>query len=327
LVIDASTYRNLALLRPAYHSSSYDYNLTAQLITDGIKDTQLPTWVAVSEGFRGPLPKPEREDILDHTAGSLLDLRGARASVQIQLGGGTSVPEVDRVDLIVVAPYGAKPEDLQFSVSTSEDGREWKKVGTTSGPTPASLDGYPPGYAQPGQLFMPSIPITPASQSRRYQVACEVAGANENSFGMQWRLAEVGFFRGKQRVEVGGPYSFVSAWKSAGLGEEWVYVDLGAKCEFDRVALHWIARAAEGSLQVSDNAVDWREIQPLPLASGLVDDLRLTQPASGRYVRVLMTRPTSPEGYLLSELEVYGRGAPVARARPAPVLRQLAVAA
>src|SRR5271166_2286464 len=33
LVIDGSTYRNLALLRPAYHSSSYVYNLTAQLVT------------------------------------------------------------------------------------------------------------------------------------------------------------------------------------------------------------------------------------------------------------------------------------------------------
>ena len=31
----SGTYKHLALLRPAYHSSSYDYNLTAQLVTDG----------------------------------------------------------------------------------------------------------------------------------------------------------------------------------------------------------------------------------------------------------------------------------------------------
>ena len=36
MVADAQTYRNLALHRPAYQSSAYDYNLTAQLITDGI---------------------------------------------------------------------------------------------------------------------------------------------------------------------------------------------------------------------------------------------------------------------------------------------------
>ena len=45
--IDSSNYRNLALHRPAYHSSSYDYNLTAQLVTDGIKETALPRWIAV----------------------------------------------------------------------------------------------------------------------------------------------------------------------------------------------------------------------------------------------------------------------------------------
>jgi hypothetical protein len=36
-----------------------------------------------------------------------------------------------------------------------------------------------------------------------------------------------------------------------------------------------------------------------------------------RYVRVLMTRPTSPDGYMLSEFEVYGRGGPVAKPKPA----------
>jgi hypothetical protein len=30
LVVDATTYRNLALHRPAYQSSAFDYNLTAQ---------------------------------------------------------------------------------------------------------------------------------------------------------------------------------------------------------------------------------------------------------------------------------------------------------
>src|SRR5271157_4058320 len=61
LLTDASTYRNLALRRPAYHSSCYDYNLTAQLVTDGIKDTHLPNWVTTSVSYRGLLPKIERE--------------------------------------------------------------------------------------------------------------------------------------------------------------------------------------------------------------------------------------------------------------------------
>src|ERR1700683_4811151 len=36
LIAAGPTYRNLALRRPAYHSSSYDFNPTAQLVTDGV---------------------------------------------------------------------------------------------------------------------------------------------------------------------------------------------------------------------------------------------------------------------------------------------------
>ena len=55
--MDSTTYRNLALHRPAYQSSSYDYNLTAQLITDGIKETSLPRWISVSSSANGVFPK------------------------------------------------------------------------------------------------------------------------------------------------------------------------------------------------------------------------------------------------------------------------------
>jgi hypothetical protein len=309
LVIDGATYRNLALLRPAYHSSSYDYNLTAQLITDGIKDTRMPNWVVTSVGSRGPLPKNEREAFLDHFRSSFVELRGQRVSVQIQLSGGETAPDVDRVDLIVLAPGGAKPEDLTFAVSVSDDGREWTNIGSVQAAEPTSTEGYPQGFAQPGQLFTPAIPLSPTSRNRFYQVECEVSGTHAPSSGMQWRMVEVAFLLANKRVEIGGPYSFTSAWMSAGLGEEWVYVDLGAMCEFDRVSLFWISRAAEGSIQVSDDAEAWREIASLPTAAGLVDDIRLTQPACGQYVRVLMQRPTSTHGYILSELEVYGRGA------------------
>lgn len=57
-------YRNLAKLRPAYNSSSYDYNLTAQLVTDGIIENQLPASIDVSTNL-GSLPRNEREWLLD----------------------------------------------------------------------------------------------------------------------------------------------------------------------------------------------------------------------------------------------------------------------
>ncbi len=323
LVADESlAYRNLALLRPAFHSSSYDYNLTAQLVTDGIKDTQPPNWVETSASFVGVLPKEEREFFLDHNPTSVVDLRGPRPWVQIRLGGGKSVPQIDRIDLLVVLnARNVKPADVSFVISVSDDGWNWKKVGGLTGPEPASLEGYPPGFGRPGYLFKPSILLNPASQSRLYRIECVVANASPLSFAMQWQVGKVAFYNNGERVEVGGPYNFTSAWRSKGLDEEWVYVDLGAPFEFDRVALYWIAKAAEGSLQVSDDAKDWREIQPLPGGASLTDDIKLAQPARGRYVRVLMTRPTSSDGYMLSEMEVYGRGGFIPQPKPAPAPR------
>lgn len=322
LVVDRSTYRNLALHRPACQSSSYDYNLTAPLVTDGIKHTRLPRWVTTSASFYGEYPKEEREFFLDHNPTSVAVLRGPRPWAQIQLGGGESVPVIDRVDLLVVVQAAhVNPQKLTFVVSASDDGREWRTLGSVHGPAPASTKGYPAGFARPGQLFTPSIPLSPAAQSRYYRVEAGVDQPMPMALGVQWEIGEMAFYHQDKRVEIGGPYDFTSAWMSAGSGEEWVYVDLGDAFEFDRVVLDWIARAAEGWLQVSGDAQTWRNILPLPASTGLTDDLKLAAPARGRYVRVLMTRPSSPYGYILSELEVYGRGGFIARPKPAPPQR------
>ena len=317
LEVDRTTYRNLALHRPAYQSSSYDYNLTAQLVTDGIKDDHLPDWVATSLSYRGLLPKTDREFFLDHNPETSVDLRGARPWVQVQLGGGTNVPEIDRVEVLFQSPTGVKPEDLSVSVSVSHDGREWEEAGKVTNPKAETVDAFRRFFMRSGGLFKPSIPLRTATQSRFYRLEFEVAHPPQFAFFMQWQVAEVAFYNKDQRVEVGGPYRFTSAWMSAGLGEEWVYVDLGAPCEFDRVVLYWIAGAAEGCVQVSDDAQNWRDIQLLPGGTGNMDDLRLASPVRARYVRVLMKRPTSADGYILGEVEVYGRGGPVARPHPA----------
>ena len=228
-MFDKVTYRNLALLHPAYHSSSYDYNLTAQLVTDGIIDTHLPEWVATSTSSRGGLPKNERELVLDHSRTNSVEIFGNPSTLQVQLGGGKSVPEVDRIDVVVVPPFGTTSPNLSFTASVSDDGRNWEKVGTVSSPQPVSVEGYPRDFARPGQLFIPSISLSRACRSRFYQMEFAVATPMPQAFYMQWRVGEIEFFSHDQRVQIGGPYNFTSAWMSAGLGEEWVYVDLGAR--------------------------------------------------------------------------------------------------
>ena len=318
LVPDTTNYRNLALLRPAYHSSSYDYNLTAQLVTDGIKSENLPKWIVVSEPTQGPISKENREVIVDHAPMNAMELHGTPAQVDIQFGGGDSAPEIDRIQLFVVSPYQSSPASLTFTVYTSEDGNTWQPAGSTSAPQPASTAGYPPDFCPPNHFFTPFISLNSASQSRFYRIECAVGSGNAHPTAAMWKLGQVAFFKGNQRIEIGGPYSFTSAWMSAGLGEEWVYVDLGSRCEIDRVKLYWIARASQGSVQISDDAESWRDLQSLAGMTGAVDDLKLAQSATGRYVRVLMTRPSSPHGYILSEVEVFGRGGFSARPKPAP---------
>jgi hypothetical protein len=298
--IDSNNYRNLALDRPAYHSSSYDYNLTAQLVTDGIKETALPRWISTSTSAQGVLDKVERELFLDGNWVTGVDLPGPNAWVQVELAGGASPLEIDRIDIdgSVKSPSG-EPEIWACMVTGSNDGAAWEELG------------HMEGMARPSGDVRPSIRFAAPSRHRLYRVAFSDPRA------VSWRVNEVSLFRGGHPVRVGGPHQFSSAWKSAGAGEEWVYVDLGAPCTFDRVRLYWIRRAVQGSLQVSADAVNWKSVAALP-ASGSADDLKLAPPAQARYVRVLMQKPAAPEGYILSEIEVFGKGGPVPEAKPGP---------
>ena len=292
------TYRNLALHRAAYQSSSYDYNLTAQLITDGIIDARLPRWVAVSASQPGELKKNEREWLLDHNWITAVNLRGTGGWVQVELAGGEGPLEVDRIDVDArVRASASQTAGWSAVVSGSDDGQAWKELGRAS------------GTERPAREFQPSIALAAPSHSRFYRVALEAPSA---SF---WMIGEVAFFDRGVRVEAGGPYRFTSAWKSAGTGEEWVSVDLGAVCTFDRVTLHWIRSAAEGVLQVSGDATNWKTLRPI------ADDMKLASPATGRYVRLLLSKAATPDGYILSEMEVYGRGGPAAEPKPAPPAR------
>ncbi len=295
-------YRNLALRRPAYHSSSYDYNLTAQLVTDGVKDTRLPRWLAVSTSTQGALPRGTRELAVDSNWASTTELKGTSPWLQIEIHGGATAPAADRLELDAnVLAAEADNQEWACTVLGSDDGQAWHPLGQAT------------GMAHPTGELHPHIAFAKPSHYRFYRLQFD------NGRPLTWRIAEVRFYQGRQLVHLGGLFDFTSAWKSGGMGEEWVYVDLGARSQFDRVALAWIRPAAEGSLQVSDDAKEWQTVHALDSA-----DIRLAQPAEGRYVRVLMTKPSSPDGYILSELEVYGRGGVEVAPKPAASGLQLA---
>lgn len=288
--------RNLALRRAAYQSSAYDYNLTAQLATDGIVEKAMPRSIAITTSQQGALKKNEREWLLDGNWVTSVEVRGKAAWIEFDFRGGAEPLKFDRVSIdATVRGPGSDNQDWAVIVSGSDDGSAWKELGRTT------------GMARPTGEIKPSIPFQALSSHRRYRLDF-ASGRNLN-----WQVGDVRWFRGEE-VRVAGPHHFASAWVPATAGEEWLAVDLGAPSSIERVNLAWLRPPAEGSLQVSDDFVSWRNVAALPRPA-------LATPVQARYVRLLLTRAAQPEGYALSEIEVIGTGgvAPAAQAMPAPL--------
>src|SRR5579871_5781090 len=157
--VDASSYRNLALHRPAWHSSSYDFNVTAQLITDGIRTTTLPRTVAVSTSEKGVLPKIGRELFFDHNPVTSVNLNGKHAWIEMEVRGGDAAPEIDQLD--VEAAVQARQADMQVwdcLVQGSDDGKVWRELGRAEG------EARPMGYE-----MRPSIRFATPARNRFYR--------------------------------------------------------------------------------------------------------------------------------------------------------------
>ena len=312
--IDTTNYRNLALHRPAYQSSSYNYNLTAQLITDGIKETRLPGRIVTISSTDSIMKRNGRETMLDRNIMTRINLDGHAAWLQIEMAGNSFIPELDSINVsgsLFVDSLQAQHWDV--TILGSQNGTQWKKMGTVSGnELPGDLmSGLWRRFAPPNlRVFNYPFALDSLAHYKFYRI--DVNSPNAKS----WAISDFAMFSSGKRAFIGGPYNFTSAWMSAGSKEEWVYVDLGAECSYDRIVLNWIGRPVSGSIQISNDAIHWKDLAPLPHHSDQVDNVKFDNPAHGRYVRILMDRAESNDGYILSELEVYGTGGPVAVAHP-----------
>ena len=330
--IDATTYRNLAQLRPAFHSSAYDYNLTAQLVTDGIVETALPRYVVVASRQQGLIsvesrslppalessspslagfsrqqavwPKHKREWVMDGNWVTGFRLRGAQVWVQMELHGGAEPLAIDEVAIEGrVQPAGSGPENWTFTVMGSDDGKDWARLGQTSGMAKAT-----------GEI-RPVVKLDAPSRHRYLRIVFDDPRA------ATWQVAEVNFSLGGhacprrrsapvlQRVEGRGPRRRVGL---RGPGRS-----LHVRSRGPPLAGAAGRRRTAGVGRRGELA-RWCRRSPGRAAD---DDIRLPSPSSGRYVRVLLKKPATPEGYVLTEMEVFGRGGPVAVGKPRPPQR------
>lgn len=324
MVADNENYRNLAKNRPAYHSSSYDYNLTAQLVTDGIIEEKEPNWISVSTNT-GILPKNEREYLLDHNVVTPINLDGNEVWVQFEIGGGSDFPEISGIDVLGMLTFDKKKSGKwQFVCSASDDGENWtvldEKPGSNmSGQAMSNGDEKRSSLSNFYRMLGDrkkidySFNFSPGSY-RYYRLKLSAPSAQ------QWSINDLNFVNGNQNVEMAPSHYFRSAWMSSGEKNEWVYVDLGAVCSIDKIDLHWIKKAGKGQIQISDNISNgWEDVISFT-PDELLNEIKLDNVVNGRYVRVNMQEATPSEKIILSELEVFGKGGLVPVSKPAPAM-------
>jgi len=332
LIVDAENHRNIALNRITFHSSSYDYNLTGQLVTDGISSDSIPSLINVSNHL-GDLEKREKEWFFDGKPDSKYRMTGEDVYIQLELSG--RVPVVTSMELIGSLTYDpTMASNYQVTFYASMDGEQWElikkeqgrgfpgtekpnpyaqwanmpKLPVPAGPQPSFTFSFAP--PEPERIIKQSYNFKEPVQYRFYKVAFHVPGAG------QWALSDWNFYRKNDLLTITPSIDFKSAWMSAGTGQEWLMVDFGAISTIDSVALHWINKAVEGTIEVSDDAVNWNVVAQLPGTDNPVDIITLDPSTRGRYLKVNMEASANGKRYILSELEAYGTGA--LRAVPKP---------
>ena len=301
------SYRNLALHRIAFHSSSYDYNLTAQLLTDGILTEGPLCYVELQAGGK-PVAKAHREKLIDGKPDSKVPLDLSAPTVQMDFAG--MAVEADRIEVLggATVPKGKRAGGT-VTVLGSSDGTDWTVL--ARGPLAVARANQP--FGNPADCVLAAtLDLAPKGACAHFRLEFSLTDATDAN------LNTVNFYKDGQLLDVLPSTHFTSAWRSAGAQQEWVSVDLGFPSSFDKLVFHWLRPAASGRVSVSDDGRAWTEVARAgsPEEFGTV---RLEKPVRGRYVRADFDRSADGDPLELAELEVFGRGgaavAPKAAAR------------
>ena len=313
------TYRNIALNRAVYASSSYDYCLTGQLVTDGIVETSAPKYL-VMETSEDRDVKREREWLVDQHRYTMVNLYGPCAYAQISLRNGWK-ESFDRVhgEMLVSYQEGAADGSHEVKVSASKDGSEWTVLQTIKGREFIGRESRPRQHTDPDKADALGNQLLP---TRRFEIDARLPEAEEYTMlrvdlnmkgAEQWIASNLDIYKDGELVSLVPSKNFNSTWMSDGNQEEWLYVDLGRKARFDKVVLNWLDLPSSAAVQVSDDAENWKEIA----AAGKDLNEEIGVKAKGRYVRVSMAG-NGQDRLMLTEMQVWGKGGISAKAKKAP---------
>lgn len=109
-----------------------------------------------------------------------------------------------------------------------------------------------------------------------------------------------------QTASAAADVNYGTRWSSAYKDHEWIYVDLETEQQINSIRLYWEAAHAKAyTLQVSSDAIHWKDVYTTDHADGNIDQIRF-DPTKARYVRVSGIKRATQWGYSLWEMEVYG---------------------
>ena len=320
---DGTRMCNIAYMRPVRTSSTFDYNLTGQLLTDGIVSKTMPPSLSVTTS-EGPLPRREREWAIDGGQWTHNTLKGGSNHLQYEWTG--MAIHADRIEVRGTVAYHDGKANKGYTVRLAVPGgkganAKWRVIDVLRGDT---LPGTPTRYRmssdpnkQTRRDFLPARNLhIKFDVPRRWRDISGLRIEVEMDGAAYWNINNVDFYDGERRETSGLlPNSrFGSAWMSDGEGEQWAEVDLGGMADIESVRLAWIRRPRHCRIEVGDNDRRWTQVATCDDKKSHNESIDMHH-ARGRFVRISMSggcadtkaAPNTP-AYILSELEVYGTG-------------------
>lgn len=214
--IKADEYRNVALRRLALASSSIDFNLTAQLATDGIIEKGEPATLKVTVGNAGKgtvLSLRDKEKTIDGNIHSQNTLSGEEAFIQYDWTGFGVSPNSLTLNAEVAYNPDLANHGYNIKLLSSKDGKSWNEIGIEKG------DGLPgedtkqmvssdPNKQEatiklPLRLVNTTIPLKDNGEVRHLRIVFNMKGC------AYWRLYEINNGHNANWMP---SYHFTSAW-------------------------------------------------------------------------------------------------------------------
>jgi len=293
-------YRNVALRRAAYQSGANDFYQTAQLVTDGIYSMDADNRIQYSAQY--PNADSPAEEQLPNLFDGITDTKYLTFHntgwVQIYLPQRLAVKGVSSY-LMASANDDDRRDPADWTLQGSDDGVTWKVLDTKTG--------YRFTARQQVQTF--NLPATYMYTYYRLNIT----GLQDNTVTSadgrplmqlsRWDLLDSA---GNTLLKDDMDFGFNSTWVSAGPGEEYVYIDLGAASLIDKAVLYWPDGnyAKSFDLQTSGDAKTWTTVYSQTAGTGGVETCSFTQ-VQATYIR-LLCHQSNGGNYVLSEMEVWG---------------------